>query len=191
MTQLSPHSDITRSLRTLTIVTGAIAAVMGVAILFWPLKTATTITIFIAIYTLIAGLVDLALAIFSKGLGGWLRLGTAVLGLLFIAASIVAFVNLESTTVLLAVFVAIMLGVSWIFDGILTLFALPGRRGLAQAAPRASRGWAVAYGLLSLAAGIAVLFAPLLTAVWLWLLIGIALIVFGIVQVVRGIKLGR
>lgn len=191
MTQISQPVDFTRSLRVLTIVTGAIAVVMGIAILFWPLKTAAAITLFIAIYTLIAGLVDIALAIFSRGLGGWLRIGTAVLGVLFIVASIVAFANLETTTVLLAVFVAIMLGVSWIFDGVLTLFAVPGRRGLGQTVPQASRGWTIAYAILSIIAGIAVLFAPGLTAVWLWLLIGVSLLVFGVIQIVRGAKLGR
>ena len=189
MTQISPPVDIARSLRILTIVTGAIAVVMGAAILTWPLKTAATITIFIAIYTLIAGAVDIALAIFSRGLGVWMRIGTAVLGVLFIAASIVAFANLESTTVLLAFFVAIMLGVSWIFDGVLTLFSTRGRGGAEPVA--ASRGWTIAYAILSILAGIAVLFAPLLAAVWVWLLIGISLVVFGIVQIVRGVKLGR
>jgi uncharacterized membrane protein HdeD (DUF308 family) len=191
VSQISNPVDIVRSLRTLTIVTGVVAIIMGVAILLWPLRSAATITLFIAIYTLIAGVIDIVLAIVSKGLGTWLRIGTAVLGVLFIAASIVAFVNLESTTVLLAVFVAVMLGVSWIFDGILTLFALPRRDGITQAVPPSSKGWTIAYAILSIVAGVIVLFSPLLTAVWLWLLIGVSLVVFGIVQIVRGVKLGR
>lgn len=191
MSQMSEPLDIVRSLRTLTIVTGAVSIIMGIAILLWPLKSAATITLFIAIYTLIAGIVDIVLAIISKGLGTWLRIGTAVLGLLFIAASVAAFVNLESTTVLLAVFVAIMLGVTWIFDGVVTLFALPRNSSITRELPRSSRGWTVAYAILSIVAGVLVIVSPLLTAAALWLLIGLSLVIFGIVQIVRGVRLRR
>lgn len=180
--------DIRKYIRGLTIAAGVIALIVGLAILIWPLKSAAVVTLFIAIYTLVVGVVEIVLAIVSKHRGVWLRIGTAVLGVLFIVASISAFANLSSTAVLLAVFVTFMLGISWVLDGILTLFGLSRGGESETQAPQVSKGWAVAYAILSIIAGVVVLLSPLLTAVWLWLFIGISLVVFGIVQIVRGIR---
>lgn len=179
---------LARTLRTIAIVTGVVSLIAGVVILIWPLKSAVAITVLIAIYTLVAGVINIALAISSKGLGGWLRVGISLLGILFVVSSIVAFANLTSTTVLLAAFVAIMLGVSWIVDGIVSLFALGGPKDPFSPVPR-SKGWTIAFAIISILAGVVVILSPLLTAVWLWLFIGAALVVFGIIQVVRAATL--
>ncbi|MGW9112302.1 HdeD family acid-resistance protein [Microbacterium sp. NPDC055683] len=181
---------LARTLRTIAIVTGVVSLIAGVVILVWPLKSAVAITVLIAIYTLVAGVINIALAISSKGLGGWLRVGISLLGILFVVSSIVAFANLTSTTVLLAAFVAIMLGVSWIVDGIVSLFALGGPKDPFSPVPR-SKGWTIAFAIISILAGVVVILSPLLTAVWLWLFIGAALVVFGIIQVVRAATLER
>ncbi|GAA4769729.1 HdeD family acid-resistance protein [Microbacterium gilvum] len=181
---------LARTLRTIAIVTGVVSLIAGVVILIWPLKSAVAITVLIAIYTLVAGVINIALAISSKGLGGWLRVGISLLGILFVVSSIVAFANLTSTTVLLATFVAIMLGVSWIVDGIVSLFALGGPKDPFSPVPR-SKGWTIAFAIISILAGVVVILSPLLTAVWLWLFIGAALVVFGIIQVVRAATLER
>ena len=81
------------------------ALIVGILILVWPLKTAIVVTAMIAVYAIITGIVYVGLAIFSKTLGGWSRVGHAVLGVLFVIAGIVAFFNLTETTLLVAVFV--------------------------------------------------------------------------------------
>jgi uncharacterized membrane protein HdeD (DUF308 family) len=186
----TPLTGIARTLRTVAIVSGVIALIAGAVILIWPVKSAIAITVLVAIYTLVAGIVNIALGIASKTLGGWTRAGLVVLGLLFVAAGVLAFANLGSTTVVLAVFVTTLLGIAWIVDGIVSLFSLGGRKDPFTPVPR-SKGWTIAYAIISIVAGAVVIASPLLTALWLWLFIGISLVVFGIVHIVRAATLER
>jgi uncharacterized membrane protein HdeD (DUF308 family) len=181
---------IARTLRTIAIVTGVVSLVAGLVILVWPLKSALVITVLIAIYAMVAGVIDIALATVSRGLSGWLRAGLALLGVLFVVASIVAFANLPSTTVLLAVVVSTFLGIAWILDGLLSLLALGGPKDPFTPVRR-SRGWTIAFALVSILAGVVVLLSPLFTALWLWLFIGASLLVFGVIQIVRAATLER
>ena len=54
-----------------------------------------------------------------------------------------------------------------------------------------SKGWAIFFGLLGIIAGILLLFSPLWGAVVLFTIVGIALMVLGIVQIVRAFTFGR
>ncbi len=78
--------------------------------------------------------------------------------------------------------VAIFIGVSWIFDGIVSL-SLLGTDG--------TKVWTLLYALLSIAAGVVVLFSPLFAAVVLWWVLGISLVAIGLVQIIRAITIGK
>ncbi|HWK77584.1 MULTISPECIES: HdeD family acid-resistance protein [unclassified Microbacterium] len=179
---LTEAKSLFKSIRVTLAVSGAIALIAGIVVLAWPLKTAFIVTGIIASYLVIAGLVYIGLGIFSGKKGGWARIGHIVLGLLYIVAGVVAFTNLAAATVTLAVVTAVFLGVSWIFDGIVALTLL-NKDG--------SKAWTILYAILSIAAGVIVLFAPLLAAAALWWVLGIAMVVLGIMQIVRAITLGR
>lgn len=166
----------TNVIRVVLGIGGLVAVVLGILILVWPLKTAAVVTILIAIYAVIAGLVYLGLGVFSKGLGVWARIGHIVLGALFIAAGIIAFLNPGDATLILAFIVTIFIGVAWIVEGIVALTLL----GRVE-----SKGWTIFYAIISIIAGIFILLAPIWAAALLWLFLGIALIVLGIVQVIR------
>ena len=96
--------------------------------------------------------------------------------------AIIAFANLAQTTAVLAIFIAVLIGVLWIVEGVVAL---------AQLGDAPSKGWAIFFGLLSIVAGIVVLFSPLWAAELLFIIAGIALIVLGIVQIVRAFTFGR
>ncbi|MCC2029023.1 HdeD family acid-resistance protein [Microbacterium tenebrionis] len=179
---LTEPKSLFASIRVTLAVSGAIALIAGIVVLIWPLKTAVIVTGIIAAYLIIAGIVYIGLGIFSGKKGGWARLGHILLGLLYIVAGIIAFTNLAAATLTLAAVTAIFLGVSWIFDGVVSLTLL-NKDG--------SRAWTIIYAILSVAAGVIVLFAPLLAAAALWLVLGITLVVLGVVQIVRAITLGR
>ncbi|HWK20668.1 MAG TPA: DUF308 domain-containing protein [Microbacteriaceae bacterium] len=176
MSESSTAKKSTNAIRVVLGIGGLVAVVLGILVLVWPLKTAAIITILIAIYAVVAGLVYLGLGIFSKGLGAWARIGHIVLGALFIAAGIIAFLNPGDATLILAFIVTIFIGVSWIVEGIVALTLL---------GQVASKGWTIFYAIISIIAGIFILLAPLWAAALLWLFLGIALIVLGIVQVIR------
>jgi uncharacterized membrane protein HdeD (DUF308 family) len=163
-------------------ISGVVALIIGILITFWPERSAVVLTTILAIYLIIAGLAYLGMGIFSKGISGGARALDLVLGILFIVGAIIAFANLAQTTAVLAIFIAVLIGVLWIVEGVVTL---------AQLGDAPSKGWAIFFGLLSIVAGIVVLFSPLWAAELLFIIAGIALIVLGIVQIVRAFTFGR
>lgn len=181
-TDTSLERTATNGIRTALGLGGVLSIILGILILAWPGKTAMVVTAIIAIYAIIAGLVYAGLGIFASGKGGWARIGHIVLGVLFIAAGIIAFLNLGATTAWLAVFLGILVGVLWIIEGIVALSTLGD-------AP--SKGWTIFFAIISILAGITLLFSPLWGAVVLWWLLGISAIVLGIIQVFRAFSFGK
>ena len=163
-------------------ISGAVALIIGILITFWPERSAVVLTTILAIYLIIAGIAYLGMGIFSRGISGGARALDLILGILFIVGAIIAFANLAQTTAVLAIFIAVLIGVLWIVEGVVAL---------AQLGDAPSKGWAIFFGLLSIVAGIVVLFSPLWAAELLFIIAGIALIVLGIVQIVRAFTFGR
>ena len=163
-------------IRTALGIGGVLAIIAGALILAWPEKTAAFITVIIAIYAIAAGLVYAGLGIFSRTKGGWARVGHILLGIVFIIGGVVALVNLGPATFGLAVFLGILVGIMWIIEGIVALSTL---------GDAASKGWSIFFAILSIVAGIIVLFAPLWAAAVLWWILGFALVVLGIVNIGR------
>lgn len=175
-TESAAEKTAVNGIRTALGIGGVLAVIVGILILAWPEKTAMVVTAIIAIYAIAAGLVYAGLGIFAKSKGGWARIGHIVLGVIFIIAGIVAFLNLGATTAWLALFVGILVGILWIVEGIVSLSTL---------SDASSKGWTVFFAIVSIIAGVVLLFSPIWGAAVLWWLIGIALIVLGIIQVVR------
>lgn len=184
------RGSIARGVRLAVIVSGVISLIAGLAILIWPVKSAVVVTVLLAVYAVVAGLANLALGLFAHELGGWFRAAVAVLGALYVIAGIVAFTDLGAATAAIAAVFALFLGIAWIVDGVFALTTLGVDRH-AYSPVRRSRGWTIAFGLLSIVAGVLVILAPLWAALWVWLFVGAALLVFGTVQVVRAATLER
>lgn len=157
---------------------GLVALAIGLALLFWPGIAAVVATWIIAAYALIAGIVNLAIGIFSRKIGGWPRTGYLASGALFVIVAIVAFVNLKPAAAILAIAVGIVVGVAWIVEGIVALSLVK---------DASSKAWTITYAALSIIAGIVLLFSPLYIAVLVWVL-GIALAILGVVQIVRAFR---
>lgn len=159
---------------------GLIALILGILIMVNPLKSGAImmqiVAVVVALYMVGVGAVYLGSAIFSKTMKGWPRTGNALLGLLYIVAGIILFANLAAAAAVIAVLLSILIGVLWIIEGVLAFTTLKttGHRVLT-----------VVYGIVSLIAGLVLIFSPLLGAVTLWLLIGISMVVMGAIQIVR------
>ncbi|ALX66951.1 HdeD family acid-resistance protein [Microbacterium sp. XT11] len=179
---LSAAKSAFSAIRISLAVSGAIALIAGIMLLVWPVKSAIIVTGIVATYLIIAGVVYAGLGVFSSSKGGWARAGHIVLGLLYIVAGVIAFTNLQATTALLAVFTVVFIGVSWVVDGVVSLTLLTGD---------GSRVWTILYSVLSIIAGVYVLFNVLAAGVVLWIFLGASLVVLGVIQIVRAITLGR
>lgn len=174
-TDIPVEKAAVNGIRTALGLSGAIALIVGILILVWPGRTAIVVTAIIAVYAIVGGLVYAGLGIFSKSMGGWSRVGHIVLGIIYVVAGFIAFFNLGMTTAWLAVFLGILVGIMWIVEGVVALTTLGGAT---------SKGWTVFFAILSIVAGIVLLFSPLYIAL-LWLLLGVSLVVLGIIQIVR------
>jgi len=181
-TESAAEKSAVNGIRTALGIGGVLSVIVGILILAWPGKTAMVVTAIIAIYAIAAGLVYGGLGIFSKTKGGWARIGHIVLGIVFIIAGIVAFLNLGAATEWLALFLGILVGILWIVEGVVALSTL---------GDAASKGWTVFFAIISIIAGIVLLFSPLWGAAVLWWLLGISLIVLGIIQIVRAFTFGK
>lgn len=179
---LKETKSVFASIRVALAVSGVVALIAGIVLLVWPVKSGVIVTAIFASYLIVGGLIYIGLGIFSGAKGGWARVGHIVLGLVYIVAGVIAFANLEAATATLALVVVIFIGISWIVDGVVAL-SLLGSDG--------SRVWTLLYALLSIIAGIIVIFSPLIAGFTFWLLLGISLVILGIVQIVRAITLGK
>lgn len=169
-------------IRIMFAIAGILAAIVGILILAWPGKTAMVITVLVAIYAITVGAVYAGLGIWSKSKGGWARVGNVVLGLVFIAAGIIAMLNLGATTLALAFLLGLIVGIMWIVQGVVSLSTL---------GDASSRGWTVFFALLSIVAGILMLFSSMWGIELLYWLLGISLVVLGVIQIVRAITFGK
>ncbi|MGN7859330.1 HdeD family acid-resistance protein [Microbacterium sp. 22303] len=174
--------SLVKSLRIFLAVSGIIALIAGIVMLVWPVKTAFVLTGIVAAYLIVAGVVYIGLGIFSAAKSGWARVGHIALGLLYIVAGVIAFSNIQAATVAFALVTVIFIGVSWIFDGVVSL-SLMGQDG--------SRTWTLLYALLSIVAGIAVISLGLAAVPFFWLFLGISLVVLGVMQIVRAITIAK
>lgn len=175
--------------RTTLLLVGVVAVIAGIVILVWPERTAALMFGgILAAYLIIAGIVYLGMGFFAKDSGGWARAGHFLLALVYIAAGVVIFLNLSTTTIVIAVFVSIVVGITWILDGIVALSLL----GSAE-----SKGWTLFYAALSVIGGVVLLLWPFLGeqvfggALVLWMVFGITLIVLGVAQILRAVFLGK
>ncbi|WP_341942168.1 DUF308 domain-containing protein [Microbacterium sp. LWH10-1.2] len=171
-----------KAIRLSLAVSGVLSLIAGIVLLVWPVKSAVIVTGIFATYLIIAGVVYVGLGIFSKAKGGWARVGHILLGLLYVVAGVIAFANLKEAALTLALITVIFIGVSWLFDGIVSLTLL-GSDG--------SRVWTLLYAILSIVAGIYVLFNVLAAGLVLWVFLGVSLVVLGLVQIIRAFTLGR
>lgn len=182
LTSPTASSDDVGAVRILIGLGGVVALIVGVLILVWPGRTAAVVAGVIAAYALVAGIVWAAIAVFGAGRGGWWRLGHLLLGVAFVVAAVLAFANLRATTAFLATFLGIMIGAVWVVQGAGTI-------AMSGYAP--SRSWAIISGIFSIAAGVLLLFSPILGTAVLWWLLGFSLVVIGIVQIVQAFVIGK
>lgn len=163
---------------------GLISVVLGLLILLYPGKSGaaamSVIAVIIAAYALVVGVSYLGISIFSRTIGGWARTGHIVLGLLYVVGGAIMMLNLAAARELLTLFLVIVIGVLWLFEGVMA-FTVVGQSS--------SKAWTVIYGAISVIAGLVLIFSPLLAAVTLWLLLGISMLVLGLVQVVRAFSI--
>ncbi|GAA1349097.1 hypothetical protein GCM10009636_05420 [Arthrobacter koreensis] len=158
-------------------VVGAVSLILGLLVLFWPQATLSVIAFLFGLYFLISGALRVVSGIAAPLTPG-LRVLSIIVGLLLFIVGIVAIRNPLSSLAVLGMLV----GIAWIIEGIMAL---------AETESGGSRWYAITFGILSIVAGVVVLFLPVESLAALVIFGGIFLVVLGVVQLVRAITFGR
>jgi uncharacterized membrane protein HdeD (DUF308 family) len=159
---------------------GIIAIILSIAVFVRPGWTIVTIVYILGIILIIVGLEKIITGIFEGGKSRWGTVGLGVLALIF-GIIVVAF---PTST---AIFAIILAGVGLLFAGISHVISGIGEKQ----SPGWVKGAKVGVGALAIVLSFFVMFSPFLGAVFLSLIIGVALLILGIEIIAVGIKGSR
>jgi len=147
--------------------------VVGVMMVAWPEATLKVVAVLFGAWLLLHGLVRIVQAITGSDEDGARRALSAMFGVIFVVAGVIALRNLLAS---LAVLVTII-GLMWLIGGIVELISAFGGPG------GGFRWWRIALGALSIVAALVVLVWPDLSLVALVYLTGAWLILTSLLQV--------
>jgi uncharacterized membrane protein HdeD (DUF308 family) len=167
-----------RTVRTGLIIGAVITAIVGILMLVFPQGTAVLAGIIFGIFVLIRGIVRVIVGIGGPGLTGLGRTLSIVIGVILLAAGVAILVNISVGVEVLA----IIIGISWIIDGIATLI---------ESSRAAARAFSIVTGIISILAGIAMFFLGGQGVAIIMIVIGAVALALAVVQVVGAIAVGR
>lgn len=171
-----------KAVRWLYAITGVIALLAGIALLFAPAKTLVFLTTVLGFYFVITAGIRLFTTVFESQLPtGW-RVASIILNLLILLGGVVILRNQALSTATLSTMVVLVAGFGWITEGIMSIL---------ESELSSNRGFTILSGALSIIAGVFVFIYPLWSAKMLVIFTGGALLVFGVTLIIRAIRFGK
>jgi len=157
------------------------AVIVGVILLAWPKASLAIVAVLIGIGLIVAGLLRLIDGFTAHDASGGKRVAYVLIGLLAIVVGLYCIRHYHLVIGVLAVLV----GLFWVIHGLADI-------GIGLfAGPFPGRWLTVLTGVLSLAAGLIVLFWPSITVIILVRVLGIWLIVYGVLMAITAFSLRR
>jgi uncharacterized membrane protein HdeD (DUF308 family) len=172
-----PPSIMAQSWRA-TLVLGGLTVILGLVVSLHPTGSLNVVAVLLGILMILSGIFHL-LRVFEPEEPHRVWLGMA--GLLFIVIGVVLIRHLHLTRAL----IGLVIGITWIVQGLAALIG-----GIAGGA-REGRAWWIAFGAISLIAGIVVTATPASSLTVLAVLLGIWFIVMGIFEIIGGLLLRK
>jgi uncharacterized membrane protein HdeD (DUF308 family) len=161
-----------------TVILGAVTLILGLIVSFHPGGSLNVVAVLLGILMICSGLFHLA-RIFGRGEAHRVWLGVS--GLLLIVIGLVLIRHLHLTTALIGLYV----GITWVVQGVTALIA-----GIVGGAGE-GRGWWIAFGAVSVIAGIVVTATPVTSVNVMAVLLGVWFVVIGFFEIIAGIMLRR
>ena len=155
---------------------GVLSVLAGVIAIFWPGATLVVIAVVFALQLLIGAIYQFVFVFAIPHDAGWLRALVAVVAILSLVVALYLLGHVGLTLLLLAV----VLGAYWIVQGAIELFVAIGHPEIP------SRLWVILSGILSVVAGGIVVIYPGVSLVFLTIVLGVWLILFGGMLIGRG-----
>lgn len=159
------------------LLSGILSLVLGVLVLAWPGKTILAAAILFGVYLLITGAAQVFFA-FSLHVSAGSRILLFISGAASLILAVLAFRHFGRDQLTAILFLAIWIGIGFIFRGVGTTVSaisdphLPGR------------GWSIFVGVISLLAGVVILASPLESLFTLAIVVGAWLVVIGVFEIV-------
>ena len=150
---------------------GVVTLILGIIVAAHPTGSLNVIAVLLGILLIISGIFHL-IRVFDPGEPHRVWLGIA--GLLFIVVGVILIRHLHLTRAAIGLFI----GITWIIQGLVSLIA-----GLGGGS-REGRGWWIAFGVISIIAGVVVTVSPLNSVTVLAVLFGIWFIVMGVFEII-------
>jgi len=150
---------------------GALTVILGLIVSFHPTGSLNVLAVLIGILMILSGIFQL-IRVFDPSESHRVWLGVA--GLLFIVIGVVLIRHLHLTRAL----IGLVVGITWIVQGLAALIG-----GIAGGV-REGRAWWIAFGAISLIAGIVVTATPESSITVLAVLIGIWAVIMGIFEII-------
>jgi uncharacterized membrane protein HdeD (DUF308 family) len=173
--------DFARTAWPAFIAAGLGAIALGIILLAWPKATLAIAAVLIGASLIVAGMLRLIDGFTAHEASGSRRVAHVLIGLLAIIVGLYCIRHYHLTIAVLA----IVVGLFWVLHGIaditVSLFA----------GPFPGRWLTVVAGILSLAAGVVVLFWPTISLTILIAVLGIWLIVYGVLMAITAFSLRR
>jgi uncharacterized membrane protein HdeD (DUF308 family) len=160
-------ASMRRTVTALSVASGVVMLVIGIALLFWPESTLKVAAVLLGLQLMLVGVLRFVMLFFEPA-EGWVKALQGLLGVLLILAGVVCLKAPLQTVVLLLVLVAL----GWLVEGIAAFVG----------AFRPFDGWRMVYAAVTVAAAVAVLVWPSLALATFVTVAAIFLIVLGVVQ---------
>ena len=161
-----------------TVILGALTLILGLVVSFHPTGSLNVLAVLLGILMILSGLFHL-IRVFDREETHRVWLGIA--GLMFVVVGVVLIRHLHLTRAL----IGLVIGITWIVQGLAALIG-----GIGGGA-REGRAWWIAFGVISVVAGIVVAATPASSLSFLAVLLGIWFVIMGIFEIIGGLMLRR
>jgi uncharacterized membrane protein HdeD (DUF308 family) len=153
------------------LIVGTVTLVIGIIVAVHPTTSINVISVLAGILLVFGGVLQLVRALDTRIAH---RAWSAIVGVFFIVLGVVLIRHLDVAWV----FIALIVGITWIAQGVIEIMVAATERD------RRGRGWSIFFGIVSLVAGIVVVAVPVGSLTALALLLGIWFIVIGVLDIV-------
>jgi uncharacterized membrane protein HdeD (DUF308 family) len=161
-----------------TLVLGVLTLILGIIVSLHPSGSLNVVAILLGVLMILSGIFHLV-RVFDRDERH--RVWSGIAGLLFVVIGLILIRHLHLTLAL----IGLIIGITWVVQGMTVL--LSGLGGGVQE----GRAWWIAFGLISVIAGIVVVVTPVTSLNVLAVLLGIWFIVMGIFEIVAAFLLRR
>ena len=156
---------------------GLISTVIGALITIWPEKSASFVAGMIGFAFFAIGVSKFLVSARNTDQGNANRIIGIIMSILYMAAGLFIFIDIETATLSLFIVVGVFTGLTWVIEGVVQMSVI-NRLG-------SNRVWPFISALISLLAGITLVVSPFFGGLLLWEFLGIMLLVVGIVKLVQ------